>query len=68
MHYRIVTPPNEGAAKVLREILDWLKEEKTMQTDRTKLTKACCAPEKYVTLLGAPVPAPSGPATVFLTR
>ena len=57
MHYRMVMPPNEGAAKVLREILDWLKKEKAMQADRAKLTKACCAPEKYVTLQGAPLPA-----------
>jgi len=58
MHYRIVMPPNEGAARVLQEILQWFKEEKTMQTDRSKLTKACCTPEKFVTLLGAPLPAP----------
>lgn len=56
MHYRIVMPPNAGAAKVLREILEWLKEEKSMQADRTKLTRACCAPEKFVTLQGAPQP------------
>jgi ArsR family transcriptional regulator len=68
MHYRIVMPPNEGAAKVLREILDWLKEEKTMQSDRSKLTKACCAPEKYVTLQGAPLPAPIQVSAVVATR
>jgi len=68
MHYRIVMPPNDGAAKVLREILDWLKEEKTMQSDRSKLTKACCAPEKYVTLQGAPLPAPIQVTAVVATR
>ena len=58
MHYRIVMPPNEGATRVLQEILQWFKEEKTMQADRGKLSKACCTPEKFVSLLGAPLPAP----------
>jgi ArsR family transcriptional regulator, arsenate/arsenite/antimonite-responsive transcriptional repressor len=68
MHYRIVMPPNEGAAKMLQEILRWFKEEKTMQADRAKLTKACCTPEKFVTLLGAPLPTPVEPSTVFVSR
>lgn len=68
MHYRIVMPSNEGAAKVLQEILQWFKEEKTMQADRAKLTKACCTPEKFVTLQGAPLPAPVESSTVFASR
>src|SRR5271165_4040956 len=56
MHYRIVMPPNEGAAQVLRQTLHWLMEEKIRQGDRAKLSKACCALEKYVTLQGAPLP------------
>jgi hypothetical protein len=31
MHYRMVMSANEGAAKVLCEVLDWPKEEKAMQ-------------------------------------
>ena len=58
MHYRIVMPPHVGAALVLRQTLDWLREEKQMQADRARLTKACCAPAKYASLDGAPVPAP----------
>ncbi|MGF7180559.1 ArsR/SmtB family transcription factor [Tunturiibacter psychrotolerans] len=68
MHYRIVMPPNEGAARVLQEILQWFREEKSMQADRAKLTKACCTPEKFVTLLGAPLPASAEPSTVFASR
>lgn len=68
MHYRMVMPPNEGAASVLRNILDWLKEEKSMQADRSKLTKICCAPEKFVALHGAPLPAPFGAVAVCATR
>ena len=65
MHYRIVMPPNEGAARVLQGILQWFKEEKTMQADRGKLAKACCMPEKFVTLQGAPLPAPIESSTAF---
>jgi ArsR family transcriptional regulator, arsenate/arsenite/antimonite-responsive transcriptional repressor len=68
MHYRIVMPPNESAARVLRDILQWFKEEKTMQTDRAKLTKACCMPQKFVTLQGAPLPAPVESSTGFASR
>ncbi len=58
MHYRIVAPPHAGAADILRQTLDTLKEEKQMQMDRARLTKACCAPSKYPLLEGAPVPMP----------
>ncbi|MBN9617195.1 MAG: ArsR family transcriptional regulator [Acidobacteriales bacterium 59-55] len=68
MHYRIVMPPNEGAVKVLEQILEWFKEEKTMQADRAKLTKACCAPEKFSALQGAPQPMLIHPSTAFAAR
>jgi ArsR family transcriptional regulator len=56
MHYRIVLPAHTGAAQILRQTLDWLKQEKAMQADKTRLTKACCAPAKYALLDGAPLP------------
>jgi len=56
MHYRIVMPPHIGAAQILKQTLGWLKEEKAMQVDRARLTKACCAPSKYPSLDGAPLP------------
>ncbi len=58
MHYRIVMPPHIGASLVLRQTLDWLKEDKAMQADRAKLTRACCSPAKHPLLQGAPLPAP----------
>jgi len=58
MHYRIVMPPNDGAAQVLRQTLAWLKTERTMQADRMRLSKACCSPAKFVALQGAPLPTP----------
>lgn len=58
MHYRIVMPPNDGAAQVLRQTLAWLKAERTMQADRMRLSKACCSPSKFAALQGAPLPTP----------
>ena len=57
MHYRIVMPPHSGAAQVLRETLASLKEEKPMQADSARLSKACCTPAKFSGLEGAPLPA-----------
>ncbi len=56
MHYRVVLPPHIGAAQILKQTLGWLKEEKSMQADRTRLTKACCSPAKYPLLDDAPLP------------
>jgi ArsR family transcriptional regulator len=56
MHYRIVMPPHIGASQMLRQTLGWLKEEKAMQADRVRLTRACCSPAKYALLEGAPLP------------
>jgi ArsR family transcriptional regulator len=58
MHYRIVMPPNIGAAQVLRQTLSWLQEERTMQADRARLSKACCSPTEFAALHGAPLPVP----------
>lgn len=57
MHYRIVTPPNRDAAKVLSDVRNWLANEREMQRDRKRLVKVCCAPESPVQLVGAPRPA-----------
>jgi ArsR family transcriptional regulator len=58
MHYRIVSPPHIGASQILKQTLNWLKEDKAMQKDLTQLTKACCSPSKYPLLDGAPIPTP----------
>jgi ArsR family transcriptional regulator len=58
MHYRIVMPPNVGASQVLRQTLAWLKDDRSMQADSSRLSKACCSPAKFVALQGAPLPTP----------
>lgn len=56
MHYRIIMPSHPGASQILLQTLDWLKEDKAMQADRSRLSKACCSPAKYALLEGAPLP------------
>jgi ArsR family transcriptional regulator len=58
IHYRIVMPPHVGASQILKQTLEWLKEDKAMEADRAKLSKACCSPAKYPLLDGAPLPMP----------
>lgn len=41
MHYRIVEPADAGAARLLKEVLDWLANDHEMQRDRERLLKVC---------------------------
>ncbi len=68
MHYRIVMPPHIGATRVLQQTLSWLREERAMQADRARLTKACCSPQKFIALQRAPLPKSIAPATSSLSR
>jgi ArsR family transcriptional regulator, arsenate/arsenite/antimonite-responsive transcriptional repressor len=58
MHYRLSTPRDENAAKVLRDIRDWLEKDNLMQQDSQRLNKICCAPQLPVQLQGSPKPTP----------
>jgi ArsR family transcriptional regulator len=57
IHYRIVEPTDEHAAKLFREVCAWLREQGEMQRDRERLIKVCCSPRLPVKLQGAPRPA-----------
>jgi ArsR family transcriptional regulator, arsenate/arsenite/antimonite-responsive transcriptional repressor len=56
MHYRVVKPANTAVAKVLENVLAWCDTQPDMQTDRMRLSEACCAPEKFVRLENVPLP------------
>ena len=62
MHYRIATPKDEHAAKVLMHVRGWLANDLAMQQDRKRLDRICCAPELPIQLQGSPKPAPLGGA------
>ena len=44
VHYRIVTPADAGAVRILRETLAVLREDREMQAEVKRLNKACCGP------------------------
>lgn len=56
MHYQIVEPPDEHAARILRETLSSLAKDKEMQRDRSRLVKYCCTDAIPIHLQEAPRP------------
>jgi ArsR family transcriptional regulator len=62
MHYRLVAPKDQAAASILRETLRHLKNKPEMRRDISRLSSACCAPQKYELLQTAPQPAILTPA------
>lgn len=57
VHYRIAEPSEPNAARILREVLNWLRDDPEMRRDRERLVKVCCAPQPPVSIQGAPRPA-----------
>jgi ArsR family transcriptional regulator, arsenate/arsenite/antimonite-responsive transcriptional repressor len=57
MHYSIERPTDAGAAAILDATLASFSGDREMQSDLARLDKVCCAPQRYVTLQGAPIPA-----------
>lgn len=57
MHYSIAIPQDPNAARVLNEVLTWLRDDPEMQRDRGRLLKVCCAPQLPISIQGAPRPA-----------
>ncbi|MDQ3257086.1 MAG: metalloregulator ArsR/SmtB family transcription factor [Acidobacteriota bacterium] len=56
MHYRVVEPGDERAARVFAEVRRWLAEDRELLRDRERLAKVCCAPRPPVQLQRAPRP------------
>ena len=57
IHYKLVMPPDPHAASILQATVDSLKQDRELQRDFQRLTKACCGPKSLVQVLGAPIPA-----------
>jgi ArsR family transcriptional regulator len=60
MHYSIEQPVDAGAAAILDAALTSFEADREMQSDLARLSKACCEPQRFVTLSDAPVPASLG--------
>jgi len=56
MHYSIERPEDARVASILDATLMSCKADKEMQSDLARLGQACCEPQRFVTLYGAPVP------------
>jgi ArsR family transcriptional regulator, arsenate/arsenite/antimonite-responsive transcriptional repressor len=56
MHYRLIDPPDEEAARIFREARHSLAADAEMQSDRERLARICCAPQLPVQLRRAPRP------------
>lgn len=59
VHYRMAVPSDLFAARILRETLERVGRERDFQHDSRRMESACCQPEKFVTLQGAPPPVPA---------
>jgi len=57
MHYHIERPNDAKAASILDATLQSFKTDKEMHADLARLGRACCEPQRFVALQGAPVPA-----------
>jgi ArsR family transcriptional regulator len=57
MHYSIRRPQDTRAAAILETTLVSLGADPAMRADLAMLGRACCEPQKSVSLTGAPVPA-----------
>ena len=62
MHYRLAAPREPVAAEILRATLVHLKSLAQMQRDLARLGSACCTPQRFVELRGAPRPVAIAPA------
>jgi ArsR family transcriptional regulator len=56
MHYRIEPPQDAKAASILVATLKSFETNREMQADLARLGQACCEPQRFVTLQGAPLP------------
>jgi DNA-binding transcriptional ArsR family regulator len=59
VHYGIAFPSNPSAAAILRQALAWTAEMPEARRDRVRFAAACCRPQKFVSLRGAPPPGPA---------
>jgi ArsR family transcriptional regulator, arsenate/arsenite/antimonite-responsive transcriptional repressor len=57
MHYSIDWPEDARGRAILEATLKSFKADREMQTDLARLDRACCNPQGFVTLQGAPIPA-----------
>jgi ArsR family transcriptional regulator len=63
MHYRLELPLDAAHASILDAAFESFRLDREMQADLSRLTRACCEPQRFVALQGAPLPIASESAT-----
>jgi ArsR family transcriptional regulator, arsenate/arsenite/antimonite-responsive transcriptional repressor len=56
MHYRLERIADPATASILDSVFASFKLDSEMQSDLSRLNRACCQPQRFVALEGAPVP------------
>jgi len=56
MHYRMERPSDAASALVLEAALESFKLDREMLSDLATLSRACCRPDRFASLQGAPTP------------
>jgi ArsR family transcriptional regulator len=51
-----VRPRDPVTASILATVLDSIRRDPKLQADRERLARACCQPNRFVTLQRAPTP------------
>jgi len=64
MHYRLEHPGDAATVSILDAVFESFKFDREMQSDLSRLTRACCEPQRFVALQGAPMPITSESAAV----
>jgi ArsR family transcriptional regulator len=64
MHYRLEHSGDPATVSILDAAFESFKLDREMQSDLSRLARACCEPQRFVALQGAPRPIKSNAATV----
>ena len=64
MHYRLERPQGAASMSILDAAFESFKSDREMQSDLNRLTHACCEPQRFVALQGAPIPVKSEASVV----
>jgi ArsR family transcriptional regulator len=64
MHYRVERPKDMEAALILDAVFESFKSDREMQSDLSRLARACCEPTSFISLQGVPIPIQSETAVI----
>lgn len=57
IHYRLATLKDSKAERIVKDAIAWTHELAQGKKDLARFEVACCQPQKFISLQGAPAPA-----------